>query len=312
MNKIKAISKMINPCLLIMAFINLFGCINSNEKSRHSTDIKEISPIGYNLSYPDKIMTLPTALREISGITLIDSTSVACIQDENGIVFIFDMSKNEIINYFPFYSDGDYEDIAKVDSNIFVLRSDGVLLRISDYESRGHADKIYSVGIPTENNEGLCFDRKNNRLLIAPKSNFGRGSEYEEKHPVYGFDLYSEILLDEPVFDFDLPAINKFASGNKSIDPGEDKSRISYHGIVFKPSAIGIHPVTNKLYILSSAEHFLFVFSMNGAIDYIGELNPGIFDAPEGIAFFDNGDMLISNEGKSGPPTLLRFNYNQK
>jgi hypothetical protein len=32
----------------------------------------------------------------------------------------------------------------------------------------------------------------------------------------------------------------------------------------------------------------------------------------EGISFFENGDMLISNEGEDRKPTLLRFNYHQQ
>jgi hypothetical protein len=51
---------------------------------------------------------------------------------------------------------------------------------------------------------------------------------------------------------------------------------------------------------------------MNGTIEYIEKLNPDVFNMPEGIAFFGNGDMLISNEGRINPPTILRFNYKRK
>jgi len=33
---------------------------------------------------------------------------------------------------------------------------------------------------------------------------------------------------------------------------------------------------------------------------------------PEGISFLDNGDMLISNEGRTNPPTILLFKYKRK
>ena len=55
----------------------------------------------------------------------------------------------------------------------------------------------------------------------------------------------------------------------------------------------------------------LFVFDMNGTIEYMEKLNPDIFNQPEGITFLKNGDMLISNEGQNKNPTLLRFNYNR-
>lgn len=41
-------------------------------------------------------------------------------------------------------------------------------------------------------------------------------------------------------------------------------------------------------------------------------LNPLVFNKPEGITFFENGDMMISNEGQHKKPTLLRFNYSSQ
>ena len=79
-----------------------------------------------------------------------------------------------------------------------------------------------------------------------------------------------------------------------------------------RPSAIGIHPFTNKLFVLSGMEHILYVFNTNGNIEYIEKLDPGLFIQPEGITFLKNGDMLISNEGRNNRATILRFNYLQK
>jgi hypothetical protein len=51
---------------------------------------------------------------------------------------------------------------------------------------------------------------------------------------------------------------------------------------------------------------------MNGEIENIERLNPSLFSNAEGIAFFENGDMLITNEGQNKSATLLRFNYKKK
>jgi len=305
MNKESKVIKMVDTSLLLAVLINLSGCFNSSEKSHHSADIKGVNSLGYNLSEPDKTMVLPMVLKEVSGITLIDSASVACVQDENGILFIVDMASNKITSQVPFYSNGDYEGITSAENAIYVLRSDGVLFQILHQGSAGSLKKIFSVGIPPLDNEGLCYDKKNNRLLIVSKNNPGKNSENKGKHPVYGFDLHSEILLGAPVLEFDLTTIKKFASDNHiQASAGEGK-------IGFNPSAMGIHPVTYKLYVLSASEKALFVFNMNGTIEYIAKLDPIIFNMPEGIAFYANGDMLISNEGLINPPTILRFNYNK-
>lgn len=37
---------------------------------------------------------------------------------------------------------------------------------------------------------------------------------------------------------------------------------------------------------------------MKGNLEYIEQLDPIMFNKAEGITFYDNGDMLITNEGQ--------------
>jgi len=74
-------------------------------------------------------------------------------------------------------------------------------------------------------------------------------------------------------------------------------------------SALGIHPITNRLFVLSGPEQILFVFDMTGKIEYLERLNKELFPQPEGITFLKNGDMLVSNEGRGNLATMVRFNY---
>jgi hypothetical protein len=307
------ILKLIALYLLSGLFLNIVSCGFSTDNKSYSAYIKSVNTLGYDLSAPDKTIILPGILHEISGITVIDSSSVACIQDENGIVFIYDLKIDEIKKQISFHTNGDYEGIALADKTIYILRSDGVLFKISDYTSSGFTKENFHTGIPANDNEGLCYDQKADRLLIAPKSNIGEGSEYEDKRAIYGFGMNSGTLTKKPVIDFDLSSIKKFALDNNVIKPKKNKKKAAGEpDIRFRPSAIGIHPVTNKLYVLSGIEHMLFVFDMNGNIEYMEKLDPEVFNQPEGITFFKNGDMLISNEGQNKYATLLRFNYNLK
>lgn len=267
--------------------------------------------IGYNLTAPDVSLILPDTLREVSGLTYIDSTSFACVQDENGILFIYDVIKNEIKNQYTFSINGDYEGITRVNKTIYVLRSDGTLFEISDYESKDFKLTAHTTGIPANNNEGLCYDKDNNRLLIACKGKIGKGPEFKDKRVIYAFDLTTKTLTKEPVFDFDLQAIRQFALNNKISLPTRTKKngQITEPIIKFRTSAICIHPSTKKLFLLSASDHLLFIFNMNGSIEHIEQLNPTMFNKAEGITFFENGDMLITNEGQDKKPTLLRFKY---
>jgi uncharacterized protein YjiK len=292
--------------LVFTVFMSLFSCSGSAEKNPPPADEKSIKATGYNLSDPDRTIRLPPVLNEVSGITLIDSTSVACVQDENGVVFILDLKKGAINNQFFFHSPGDYEDISRAGNAIYILRSDGVLFRVMHDGSPGSLKKSFSAGVPVNEYEGLCYDSRNNRLLVMPKHKPGKEFDSEGRLPVYGIDLGSETPLRQPVFSISVNEINKFAAENNINTSGDDSK------IKFKPSAIGIHPLTNEFYVLSAVARMLFVFDMNGTIVHIEKLNKDIFNMPEGISFFRNGDMLISNEGQKNPPTILIFNYIRK
>ena len=145
---------------------------------------------------------------------------------------------------------------------MYILRSDGILFGIANYESATSVTKSYATGIPAKDNEGLCFDQKANRLLIAPKNNYIIDSENKDKRVIYSFDLKSKKLMETPAFVFDIKKIKKFASQNKIKVPMKngkkgDKKEID---IEFRPSEIGIHPLqTSYLYCQVWKDCYLFL-----------------------------------------------------
>ena len=265
--------------------------------------------IDYNLTLPDKVYVLPQVLNEISGITETDVSTIACVQDEHGIVYIHDLNKNEIIRQFVFGSDGDYEGIARVDKTLYILRSDGVLTEISNFNTDNSKRITYATGVPGKDIEGLCYDKKNNRLLIIPKEFSGEKKEIKDKRFIYGFDLASKQLIKGPVLSIDIHDVKRFAvENNIKIPMKGKKGKKKEPDIDVRISAISIHPLTNRLFAISGSERLLFVFDMNGNIEFLERLDKDLFTQPEGITFMKNGDMIISNEGKNAAPTLIRFN----
>jgi uncharacterized protein YjiK len=271
-----------------------------------------IKMTGYNFISPDESVILPDVLHEISGLTYIDSTIFACIQDEKGILFFYDLAKNEINHEIKFFSKGDYEGIARVKDTIYVLRSDGTLFEISDFKSDSVIVTPYPTNVPSKDNEGLCYDSENNRLLIACKEHTGKGDLSKDERYIFGFDLISKRLVEEPAFSFDIHLLKEYAKNhNIDLPLKKNKKGSSAEPVLrFRPSAIGINPVTDKIYLLSAEDYLLFIFDRNGNIDQMVRLNADLFNQSEGITFFNNGDMLISNEGKGKvPATLRRLNY---
>ena len=85
----------------------------------------------YKLSKPDKKIILPNVLLEISGLSWIGNDQLACIQDEDGVIFIYDLRKEAIADQYEFGEDGDYEGIEIIGDDAWVLKSNGNLYRVS-------------------------------------------------------------------------------------------------------------------------------------------------------------------------------------
>jgi hypothetical protein len=290
----------------LLFLTNLFF-LNSPADGQSGNTLRRIE---YDLSSPDKVYVLPPALYEISGMTETDASTIACIQDEHGLVFFYDINKGQITRQLFFGTEGDYEDIVRVDKTLYVMRSDEFLIEIRDFNSDNFKSASYSTRIPGTNTEGLCYDRKNNRLLIVPKEISDDNPANKDKRFIYGFDLGSKKLIKGAVLRLDIPVIEKFALENDIKVPMKGNKGDKEPDIKLKISAICIHPISDRLYVLSGAERLLLVFDVNGNIEYLERLDKDLFTQPEGITFMKNGDMFISNEGRNAEGTLIRFNYN--
>jgi uncharacterized protein YjiK len=245
-------------------------------------------PSGYDLSHPVLVHELPAILQEVSGLTDIDREKIACVQDEDGTVFIYDLVSGAVSREIKFGGAGDYEGITRAGNNLYVLRSDGELFELVDFQSDKLKINTYDLKLPIKESEGLGFDPVNHRLLIAAKDE-AKDDAYAGQKVVFGFDLDSKRRSTEPVLMF-------------PFDEGENGG--------IHPSGIAIHPLTGRLYVLSSKNHSMYVFRGNGEVVNIYELPKERFAQPEGITFLDNGDLLISNEGKKKESAnLMRFHY---
>ena len=262
----------------------------------------------YQYEKPNKKYNLPSILTEVSGLVLNDSLTVVCVQDELGVLYEFSLTKSEIVSEKQFAEPGDFEGITKVRDDFWVLRSDGTLFSIT---KSGELVDSYSTHIPADNNEGLCYDAKNNRLLIACKGKIGKGRDLKDKRRIYAFDLTTKQLSDEPVYDFDIAEVQSYVSRADLDVPTREKKEKETPIIRFRISAIGIHPLTGDLYVLSSADHMLLIYTADGRLLEVNLLDKELYNKPEGISFFANGDLLITNEGQDQHPTLLRLNYNK-
>ena len=235
---------------------------------------------------------MPKDLAEISGISYMDGQRFACVQDELGKIFIYNATSSSVEKEISFGAPGDYEELAVVGETIWVLRADGKLFEVSNMNAAKPSVKEYSTQLTTKQDpEGLCYDKKNNRLLIAIK---GAEPGSENYKGIYAFDLNSKKMDPQPVFKIDLQ--------NKVFGNGSDKKKRNS----INPSGISIHPLSGDMYILDGRNPQLLIMDGVGNIKNLYGLNSKEFAQPEGITFNTAGDLFIANEGTKQPGNIVQ------
>jgi len=263
----------------------------------------------YNLGNPDIQHGLPAVLNEISGLTDYDSTHVACVQDELGIVFIYNFKKGEIVAQHHFDSVGDFEGLTYTRDALYILRSDGRLTEWNNFPANKKSIRHYQLPVSTSNNEGLCYDQKYNRLLIAAKSKPIDHDSRSERF-IYEFRLKNKKLSNEPLYSLNIDNIReKAVKFDFQLTDTNAKGNIKPFN--FRPSSLAVHPVTDDIYIISAVEKMLMIMNRKGEIKLIKQLNPDLYLKAEGITFLNDGTMIITNEAAGKIPVLYVFKYNR-
>jgi hypothetical protein len=307
----KNIANIIIPVISILTLllISYWLLFPENDENGDFITFKN-NTLPYHMVYPEKTIELPWKLSEISGISYYKGNEIACIEDESGKIYILNYETGEITGIHKFGKNRDYEDITVmmdlVEDNImkiYVLRSTGKIYRIKRLGLPAQKVKKYDTSLTKHNDaEGLCYYKELNSLLIASKHSPRLNKQWhtvEEKKAIYIFDLNKHALLPDPLFVLDLSMIRD-AAGN-----------IIHSNKKFQPSGIAVHPISRNIYIISSVGNLLLVVNKKGEIQSLITLNKALFLQPEGICFLPDGDMLISNEGRKGRGTILRFKYNK-
>ena len=101
--------------------------------------------IPYDISNPEEFDLIPD-LKEISGmVPTLDNTALWAINDENGILYKLDFT-GKVISAKWFSKGGDYEDVATVDSVVYVMKSNGNLSRIDHPYGDSLTAKSFKIG----------------------------------------------------------------------------------------------------------------------------------------------------------------------
>lgn len=256
------------------------------------------SPAGYDFSKPEKF-ELASALNEISGIAFKNenSDSVLAIEDEDGKLYTYSLSSKNF-RRSKFGKKGDYEDITIVNNNkVAVLRSEGSIFMFPVEETSNEkigTVEVYDSILPAGEYEGL-FAEKDTLFALCKHCPSDKPSK---AITVYVLVYNAGIPLSvHRSFQIDISKIQTQSTDGK---------------IKFHPSALAKNPLTKDWYIVSSVNKLLLVLDEKWNVKEVFPIDPALFKQPEGIAFNNQGDLYISNEGGEGVANVLLFRYQKQ
>jgi uncharacterized protein YjiK len=283
--------KVFNYTVAIICILIIGGGITGFViQHQYANDIKN-SPIPQKPYIVKKIWKMPSDLKEISGVIWIEDHKIACIEDEDGIIFIYDLDKNQIIKKIPFADSGDFEAITINQSDAYVMRSDGVVFEIKNYLEENIEVSKFETEFSSKNNmESLALDTEKQQLITIPKDKDLKTDNYKG---LYTISLQTKEVKTESVLKI-----------NMKDDTFEEFQRKKLYK-TFYPSDLAIHPQTGQFYILDGRHSNLLILNRSGKIENLVILNEELFPQPEGLTFSPTGRLYISTEGKKGEAAIM-------
>ncbi|MEM6531775.1 MAG: SdiA-regulated domain-containing protein [Myxococcota bacterium] len=254
--------------------------------------------IPYDLARPDWYQVLPIELNEVSGFAVnAEGEGGWAVNDEEGLLFPFALAEGLMGQPYEFAGRGDYEGLEIVGDQVVVARSDGELYRIR----QGKTEKVESLLDYEYDIEGLALDGARSRLLVACKGQAGPGKAFKGMRGIYAVTLPTFEWQETPVYLISFKDLKKFI---RDVDVEGMKGSDAKH---FAPSGVAVSPDDQHIYVISSVGRMLVVLSVRGEIEAVAPLSRRVHRQPEGLAFDTHGSLYISNEGRDGAGTILRF-----
>ena len=286
--------KLHHNSILLFAAIAVIGAMACKPVTN-----KFSSPKGYNLNSPEKFI-MPEDLLEISGIAFqnTDGKTIYSIQDEDGKLFAQNWGIKKATSV-KFGSKGDYEDLAIYKQTAFILKSSGSLyvLPVADINKKKSLSvREWKKILPKGEYESMYMDEATHKLYVLTKNST---------------DDHKARISTGYIFNYDPATGNIAFSSDFKLKAKEIEAMGQEIRTGLKASALSRNPVTKEWYILSSVNKILVVAGPDWKVKSVHRLDSSIFNQPEGLAFDNQRNMYISNEGDElSNGNILKFKFN--
>jgi uncharacterized protein YjiK len=234
---------------------------------------------------------LPAQLKNVSAIHYVAGGKLACLADEIGSIFIIDAETQKIEKEIPFGPPGDYEGIAVVKGSAYIACADGRILEISNFNDDDRIVTEHGTHLTKDEHlSGLCYDKRNKRLLV---STTGNGNENGNYKAIYSFLLTEKRMPVKPAIKIDLLSRVFNIQQSKRLQ------------MIFQPSDLDINPINGLLYVIDGSRSQLLRMRLSESIRDLSELEKEKFIQPEGITFTPSGELYIASKGLRDEPGIL-------
>ena len=262
----------------------------------------------FDLVHPESVTNLPMGVNAFTDFVIMDSSHLICLDDQIGGVLVYDLITNQTQGYLPTGIDSKITEVSKVDSTIILVDEKmDVHFLLPPYDSTSITTE--SLKDKSWISSGMCLHESTKRLFFVAESDV----ENEiQNYFIYTFNLNHRKLNERPLFEIKQEDIELFAISNNIALP---TSQINENGDTsgvfnFTPEVIAVHPKTNDIYVLSSADRSLVVYNQFGQVVNYTVLNQEIFVNPKAMTFYPNGDLLLTNSDLKNP-SIVRIKWNK-
>lgn len=252
-----------------------------------------IADAGSTQAAPLAVWILPPQLHEISGLTLTPDGRMFAHNDEAGRVYQIDPKTGIVVKRFMLQGDptGDFEAIATVGPDIYLLESNGRLYQFQEGADGAHVPYTrYDTRLGRECDlEGLAYDAANSWLLLACKR-------------VTTKNLKNDVVI----YRLPLPTTDSSSLSMLAIPKGEVIGSNRWKN--FQPSDMAIDPANGNYVLIASQEKGIAVITPEGEV-VRSEPLPGNHQQAEGVAVTKDGILIVSDEARHKPAVITLYRW---
>lgn len=227
---------------------------------------------------------LPESLHEASGLAAVSPSIVVVHNDEDGIVYRFNLDSGNLHKMLALGADpvkDDFEGIEVVGNDLYMVTSKGLIYKVAEAmttDAQRASFEVFDTNLADICEiEGLVLDQ--GALLLPCKDIYAR--QYKDMLTVFAWSLETQNVSLRFSAPFDTLGI---------------KGRI--HGTAIEANL-------SHYLIVAGREHLLAVIDKDGLATEVVNLSRETHPQAEGIALMEDGAIVLADEGTKG--TLTRY-----